>query len=235
MVIPTLNEAEIIEDNLRLIVAAMHRYFAEEDWKVVVADNGSTDGTGEIVRRLSVAEPRLGLWESDKKGKGLAIRGAWSDNDADVYAFMDADLSTNLDDLPALIQALNTADIAVGSRFLGGASCVRSWRREVVSRVYVALRNLFVRLSVKDSQCGFKAIKREAWKQIKTDLIHTGWFFDTELLSFAQARRKCIVEVPIRWAEAPHGKRKSKMPIWRSAKESMGYLVDLRKRLKKFV
>lgn len=228
MVIPTLNEEAIIEKNVGLILAAMKEF---EDWHVVIADNGSTDRTREIVRRLTIDEPRLLLWTSEQKGKGLAVRGAWNDYDADIYAFMDADLSTDLEALPKLLGALDQADVAVGSRFHKDSCRSRSFKREFVSQVYVALRSCFLPLPVKDTQCGFKAIKKVAWDRIKNDLTHTGWFFDTELLAFATKCGLSIVAVPIQWAEAPHGKRKSKMHLWRSYKESFSFLRILKQRL----
>ncbi len=228
MVIPTLNEEAIIEKNVGLILAAMKQF---EDWHVVIADNGSTDRTREIVRRLTIDEPRLLLWTSEQKGKGLAVRGAWTDYQADIYAFMDADLSTDLEALPHLLAALDSADIVVGDRFHPQSTCARSLKRELVSRAYVFLRRLFLKLPVKDTQCGCKAMKKTAWEKIKKDLTHTGWFFDTELLAFATKCGLSIVAVPIQWAEAPHGKRKSKMHLWRSYKESFSFLRILKQRL----
>ena len=228
MVIPTLNEEAIIENNLGLILAAMQQF---ANWQVVVADNGSTDWTRKIVEQRATTESHLSLWTSEQRGKGLAVRGAWNDHDANVYAFMDADLSTKLEALPTLIAALDHADVAIGSRFHVESHRSRSLKREFVSRVYVALRNLFVVLPVKDSQCGFKAIKREAWEKVKNDLTHTGWFFDTELLAIASKRGLIIAEVPITWTEAPHGKRKSKMSLWKSARESISYLKALKRRI----
>ncbi|MEK9131252.1 MAG: glycosyltransferase [Patescibacteria group bacterium] len=232
MVIPTLNEEQIIERTLQETLRVFAESLQDYDWKVVVADNGSTDTTVAVVQTLMATEPRLGLWTTTKKGKGKAVRGAWADHQAEVYAFMDADLSADLNDVPVLLEALTDADVAVGSRFHPASNRARSLRGEIVSRGYRTLRRLFVDLPVSDSQCGFKALRREAWERIKEDLIVDSWFFDTELLAFAHRAGLTIQEVPIRWTETRYPERQSKINVWASAKDSFKHLLDLRRRLK---
>lgn len=232
MVIPVLNEGKIIEQTISEAVVAFSTMLPTLDWMLVVADNGSIDDTAQIVQRFMAHEPRLRLWQTRQRGKGRAVRGAWSAHEADVYAFMDADLSADMACLPRLLEALEHTPIAVGSRLARESQRRRSWRGEIVSMSYITLRKLMIDLPVRDSQCGFKALRREAWEQLKDDLRHDGWFFDTEMLAFAHRAGLAITEVPIRWVEARYPGRKSKIGVWQSAMESLGHLWDLRQRLK---
>lgn len=133
------------------------------------------------------------------------MRQAWLGSEADVLAYMDVDLSTDLACLPALIEPLlrGAADLAIGSRLLPQSQTTRGWKRELMSRLYNRLLHLALGLRVHDAQCGFKAITRQAAQALLPRVRDEGWFFDTELLWLAQREGWRVVEIPVRWVDDP--------------------------------
>lgn len=220
VVIPVYNEAHVIAASVAEVLACCDAH-PQHQWRVVIANNASTDGTLEVARRLEAAFPgRVVVLDVPVKGRGIALRVAWLTSDADVLCYMDADLSTDLAHLPALVEPLarGEADLTFGSRLHPAAHTDRSYRREVISRGYMAIVRHIARLDVTDAQCGFKAITREAARTLLPLVRDTGWFFDTELLLIAQANGFRLREVPVRWRDDPD----SRVDLVRTA------LLDLR-------
>ena len=156
----------------------------------------------------------------DRKGRGLALRHVWSSSEADIVAYMDADLSTGLDAFLPLIAPLLSghSDLSVGSRLTHGAQVIRSVRREIISRAYNVLLRVVLAARFSDAQCGFKAARTDVIKALLPAVEDDGWFFDTELLMLAQRQERRIYQVPVTWTEDPD----SKVKIVRTA------LADLR-------
>src|SRR5262245_38153045 len=127
VVIPCLNEAAVLRQSLERTLALFDRHPAFT-WSVVVADNGSTDGTGELARALEAADNRVRALLIPTRGRGLALREAWLGSSADVVAYMDVDLSTDLEHLPELASmvASGKCDVAIGTRLARGAETRRS-------------------------------------------------------------------------------------------------------------
>jgi glycosyltransferase involved in cell wall biosynthesis len=146
---------------------------------------------------------RVGCMRLAQPGRGRALKASWSASQADVVAYMDIDLSTDLVHLPALVEAVTRGgnDLAVGSRLAPGAQVIRSRQRELLSRVYNRLVHAALGLRVHDAQCGFKAMSRTAARALLPEVEDPGWFFDTELLVLAQRRGLRIAEIPVRWVE----------------------------------
>ncbi|MCU1361988.1 MAG: glycosyltransferase, partial [Ilumatobacteraceae bacterium] len=141
----------------------------------------------------------------DRKGRGLALREAWTTSDATVCAYMDVDLSTGLDALLPLVAPLITghSDLAIGSRLAPGATVARGPRREIISRTYnVILRVVFAN-RFRDAQCGFKAIRTDIARRLVPAVEDDGWFFDTELLLLAEHNGLRVHEVPVDWVDDP--------------------------------
>ena len=205
LVLPAYNEERGLGESVRTLLSwcEAHPHHA---WRIVVADNGSTDRTLEVARSLEGEHAgRVAALHIPVAGRGLALRTAWLTSEADVVAYMDVDLSTSLDALPALVDPLASgeADLAVGSRLHPLARTRRGLRREVLSRGFVLLLRLTLGFRLTDAQCGFKAIRREAARAL-VPLVHdNAWFFDAELLLLAQHSGYRIREVPVDWTDDP--------------------------------
>ena len=226
VVIPCYNEVKVLEQST-LATLALFDQNPQYDWRLVIADNGSTDGTSELARRLAVEHPRVHALVLEVKGRGLALREAWLQSNADIVSYMDVDLSTDLAHLPELIAlvAERGCDVAIGSRLARGAKVKRQLKREITSRGYVALIRLtFPRLRITDAQCGFKALNRRAVQLIVPQIENRMWFFDTELLILAHQAGLKICELPVRWVEDPD----TKVKIVSTAIEDIRGLIRMR-------
>ncbi len=203
VVIPVYNEVKVLEQSAMTTLALFDQN-QQYDWRLVIADNGSNDGTPELARSLEARHPRVKALVLEVKGRGLALREAWLSSDADIVSYMDVDLSTDLNHLPELIAmvAEQGCDVAIGSRLAKGSKTDRQLKREITSRGYVALiRMTFPRLRITDAQCGFKALNRKAVQAIVPHIENRMWFFDTEMLILAHQAKLTICELPVRWVE----------------------------------
>jgi glycosyltransferase involved in cell wall biosynthesis len=202
IVVPVYNEHAVLESSIR----RLHGYLSESfpfSWRVLIADNASTDDTLAIARRLAHELPGVEVRHLDAKGRGRALRAAWSSSDAEVVCYMDVDLSTDLRALLPLVAPLLSghSDLAIGSRLAWGARVTRSPKREFISRTYNRLLRAVLRARFSDAQCGFKAARTAVVRELLPDVRDEGWFFDTELLTLADRRRLRIHEVPVDWVE----------------------------------
>jgi glycosyltransferase involved in cell wall biosynthesis len=232
IVIPAHNEEAVIEPNLRRVFSTLPELLANDSFEIVVVENDSTDRTGEVVRRLTREFPNLRLMTTQARGKGQAIRSGWLQSDADAYAFMDADLSADLEHFPRLLDALADADVAIGSRRHPEAEVERSVARTVLSRAYNIIARASLGIPISDLQCGFKAVRRHVVLDLVPKTEHAGYFFDTELLALAHREDYRIVEVPIRWSETTTRGRTSRVNVPKTSWELFQNLWKLRRRLR---
>ena len=202
IVIPVHNERLALEGSVRMLHGYLSATFPFS-WQITIVDNASTDGTLQIARRLMYELPEVGAIHLPAKGRGRALRTAWSVSRARVLAYMDVDLSTDLNAVLPLVAPLiaGHSDLAIGTRLVRGARVTRSRRRELISRSYNRLLRLALRAHFSDAQCGFKAIRAGAAAELLPLVEDEGWFFDTELLVLAQRRGLRIHEVPVDWVE----------------------------------
>jgi putative flippase GtrA len=203
-VVPVYNEAEGLEAS----ITTLRRYLDESfpfRTLVTIADNGSTDGTALIARRLAAVLDGVQALTLSRKGRGYALRTAWSASEAEVVAYMDVDLSTSLSALLPLIGSVLSgySDLAVGTRLARGSRVVRGPKRELISRAYGHIVRLSLRSRITDFQCGFKAIRRDRALQILPLVEDDGWFFDTELLVTAERLGVRVAETPVDWTDDP--------------------------------
>jgi putative flippase GtrA len=204
IVVPVYNEEAALERSVR----RLHRFLSDGfpfTWRIVVADNASTDATPRIAAALARALPHTTHQRLERKGRGRALRTAWTASPARVVAYMDVDLSTDLRALLPLVAPLMSghSDIAIGSRLARGARVVRGPKRELISRAYNRILHTALRAHFSDAQCGFKAVRAAALPGLIDDIRDDGWFFDTELLVLAQRRGLRIHEVPVDWVDDP--------------------------------
>ena len=204
VVVPAYNEAP----NLEASVTRLRRYLDESfpfRTLVTIVDNGSTDGTALIAQRLASTLNGVQALILARKGRGYALRTAWSASEADVVAYMDVDLSTSLSGLLPLVGSVLSghSDLAVGTRLARGSRVVRGPKRELISRGYSHMVRLALRSHVSDFQCGFKAIRRQRALQILPLVDDDEWFFDTELIVTAERLGLRISETPVEWTDDP--------------------------------
>ena len=227
VVVPVLNEEKALAGSIGTLHQFLSTHLDGYEWRLLVADNGSTDSTPEIAKRLSAEHERVSHMRLEQRGRGLALRKAWLASEADVVCYTDVDLSTDLGALPGLIGAISQEgyDIAVGSRLKRGAEVVgRPLGREVLSRGYnLIIRGMFG-TGFRDAQCGFKAVSRRAAGELIPLVQDESWFFDTELLLLAEKNGYRIKEVPVRWVDDPD----SRVKIAGTAYDDMKGLLRLR-------
>lgn len=227
VVIPVLNEERTLADSVHTVSAFLSDHMDVYDWAIVVADNGSTDATASICQSLSDEDSRVRFVRLEQRGRGRALKRAWAESNADIVAYMDVDLST---DLPALVQATAAVanegfDVAIGSRLKRGAQVInRSFKREFISRSYsLMFRSMFL-AGFQDAQCGFKALSRRTVDDVVPLVVDNGWFFDTEMLLLAEKNGYRIKEIPVKWVDDPD----SRVRIVSTAWEDMKGLLRLR-------
>jgi putative flippase GtrA len=172
---------------------------------ITVADNASTDATWIIAQRLAAELDGVRAVHLDGKGRGRALQHVWADSQARVVAYMDVDLSTELNALLPLVAPLLSghSDVAIGSRLARSSQVVRGPKRELISRCYNLLLRTTLRARFSDAQCGFKAMRTDAARLLLPHVKDTAWFFDTELLVLAERAGMRIAEVPVDWVDDP--------------------------------
>ena len=204
IVVPVYNEATQLAERITAL-----RTFLDDSFPfrtlITVVDNASTDDTDKVARQLAATTRGVAAMHLPRKGRGYALRAAWSTSDAPVVAYMDVDLSTSLSALLPLVAPLVSGhrDVTIGSRLAPGAHVVRGAKRELISRAYNLLLKLTLHGRFSDAQCGFKALRRDAAMKLLPLVEDNEWFFDTELLVTAERLGLRIGEVPVDWVDDP--------------------------------
>lgn len=234
IVIPVYNEEKILEQSVLKLRDFCQKNLQNYDWKIVIADNNSTDGTAEIAKKLEKESTGKVFYKFiPQKGKGLAIRESWRDFDADFYVFMDADLATDLSALPVLINELeNGNNLVIGSRFIKGSFVKRSLFRKITSCVFSIITRLKFGLKIKDYPCGFKGADKNVINKILSRVKNNAFFFDTELVLRSAASGMKIKEIPVIWRDRDKTASRSRVNILKVTKEYLRELSKLKKELK---
>lgn len=206
IVIPVLNEERALPSSVKVLHSFLSERLSTYDWRIVIADNGSNDSTPQVSAHLIENYQRVRYTRLEKRGRGRALSKTWMESEADIVAYMDVDLSTNLNAFPKLVNSIDREgyDIAIGSRLIRGSTVIgRPPHREFISRIYsLIFRSMFF-TGFHDAQCGFKAITRQAAQLLLPLIQDTGWFFDSELLILSEKNKYRIVEIPVTWADDP--------------------------------
>ena len=229
--IPVYNEERDLERGVRRLRRYLDHQFPFEA-RITVVDNASTDATWAIARRLMLELRGVRAMRLEDKGRGRAIRQAWLESDAAIVAYMDVDLSTDLDGLLPLVAPIISghSDVAIGSRLAPGARVSRGPKRELISRGYNLLLHLVLGTRVRDAQCGFKAARAEAARSLLPLVDNQEWFFDTEFLVMAQRAGLRIYEVPVDWTDDPD----SRVDLVATAIEDLRGVWRLSRQLRSF-
>jgi dolichyl-phosphate beta-glucosyltransferase len=199
VLVPAFNEEKIIKHTLEEIVAFLRD--KKYSWEIVVADDGSSDGTGKIVK--SVGNKKIRLVDlKENKGKGGALREGVKAATGDCIIFMDADLSVPLINIDKFLASLkNGSDVVIGSRRTTGAKIAKHqpWLRENMGRVYTALTRVVTGVPLSDFTCGFKGFTSTAGKKIFAGSVVDRWSYDAEIMFLAKKYGFNIKEVPVKW------------------------------------
>lgn len=204
IVVPVYNEERALDASIRTLRGYLDAHFPFAA-TVTIADNASTDRTWDVASRLAAQLPGVRAFHLDRKGRGHALKTVWLESGADVVAYMDVDLATDLDAILPLVAPLLSghSDVAIGSRLARGARVVRGPRREVISRIYNLILRATVRNQFTDAQCGFKAMRTDVARRLLPLVDDGGWFFDTEMLVLAEHNGLRIHEVAVDWVDDP--------------------------------
>lgn len=204
VVLPAYNEAARIGGSLDKITD----YARQQSWtvEVIVVNDGSSDGTAEIVRQYAAQRPWFRLIENPgNRGKGFSVRNGMLHARGDILLFSDADLSSPIEEADKLVAALQSgADVAIGSRWVRKELQVvpQPLARQILGRLFNLALRLVLGLNYKDTQCGFKAFRRPAAELVFAQQQIETWGFDPELLYLAKKAGLRIVEVPVYWAHS---------------------------------
>jgi putative flippase GtrA len=204
IVVPVFNEEIDLGPSVRRLNAFLDAHFPFTSI-ITIADNASTDGTWQCATDLASSLDRVRAVHLDAKGRGRALQHAWAMSTARVVAYMDVDLSTDLNALLPLVAPLLSghSDVAIGTRLSRSARVVRGGKREFISRSYNLLLRTTLRARFSDAQCGFKAMRADCARALLPHVRDTSWFFDTELLVLAERSGLRIAEIPVDWVDDP--------------------------------
>lgn len=219
IVIPSYNEANRIANLLRDILI----YFPTAE--VIVIDDGSTDGTAEMIRQIL---PRVKVLKNEtNRGKGYSVRRGILEATGDYVCFMDADGAVPVTELCELLKCLAAGhDVAIGSRRAPGARVKMPLHRRVTEVAFNRLVRWATGLPYRDTQCGFKAFTRAAAREIFSRLSDPGFGFDVEALLLARALGYAVAEVPVTWRHVPG----SKVRVFRDGWKMFKFMWSLRER-----
>ncbi len=233
--LPIKDEADILEKNILQLILYLESKNFSFTWKIIGVINGSNDNSELILANLKEKLPtKIDYLNIQEPGKGRAIRTGWYNSEADILAFMDADLAVSLEALNSLIEPIlnKEADLVIGSRFVPGASASRSWRRGLISKSYILLSQFILHHKILDIQCGFKAISKDSFRKLDNLLTDDNWFFDTELVVLAKRMGLRVREIAVTWTENRVGSKKSNIRIISDSWRFLKCLLVFRRRLK---
>lgn len=227
---PARNEAKVLAANVKKVVLFCRQFLAADEVRIVIAENCSGDQTVAIAQSLAQQYPEVALISQNLPGKGRAIRTAWQSEPAGIYAFMDADLATDLSALPPLIAAIKEGNnLALGSRRLKLSKARRSWARRLFSWGYYLAAKIILGTKITDLACGFKVIDAKVKDVLLPQILDNSWFFDSELVLLAEQQGFKIKQLPVIWSEVGAGSRPSQVKTWKLARDYLRQLWRLRK------
>ena len=217
ILLPAYNEALRIEQCVKKVERAVGSF--SSSYEIIVAEDGSTDGTDRIVATLAESNPRLSFLHSPVRlGKGKAIKKALRQAKGDVIVFMDVDLAASLKYLPRIVQlAKNNRGMAIGSRHVKGSRGQRPFSRTLFSLTYNLLARMLFRDGVHDHQCGFKAMSHEVAEVLRDNCKSDGFFFDTEMILRCKKLGFPLIEVGVEWVETRKKSETSGIKLFRDA------------------
>jgi glycosyltransferase involved in cell wall biosynthesis len=214
VVFPAYNERDYLESAVEKVTKALDEF--AHSYEIIIAEDGSTDGTAERSEELSRRYPYVKHIHGEKRlGRGTALNNAFRLSSGQVLVYMDLDLATELKHLKPLVEAISVEgyDFATGSRMLPESKVERSLRRKISSKFYNFLVRSILGSKLRDHQCGFKAFTREPTLQLIGEVSARHWFWDTEILVRAARKGYRIKEIPVTWKSG----RKTKVNLFKDS------------------
>ncbi len=198
-IIPVFNDRVALERAIPRSIGALSTI--SDNFELIVAEDGSTDGSRELIQHFEQQDTRIRLLHSDERlGRGRALNRAILEAKGTIVCYYDVDLATDMQHLSELIGAIRSGfDIATGSRLLPDSDIQRTEGREIASRTYNFLVRIFLGSAVYDHQCGFKAFNKQKILSIIPTIKSGHWFWDTELMVRGQRQGFMVKEFPVRW------------------------------------
>lgn len=232
--IPVLNEEPTLERQVLTLHAFLQKHFPEKgQWRIVIADNGSTDRTFEIAENIAQKHPEVIPLTVPRRGVGLALKHSWGQSEADIVGYMDLDLAT---DLPHFLEAYEAIaqggyDLVYATRLHPKSKVIgRTLKREISSRGFNWLLKTYLNVKFSDGMCGFKWLKRSVFPQLLAGgADNDGWFFSTELLTVAEWQGLKMLELPVQWTDDVSSSRVEVIPL------AKRYIADMKALKKKKV
>jgi glycosyltransferase involved in cell wall biosynthesis len=229
--IPVLNEEETLDRQVRFLHQFLCTHFPNrQDWSIVIADNGSTDATPRIAEELGRELPEVQLVRVPEKGVGLALKTSWGQSNADMVGYMDLDMATDLNHFLEAHRAIAEGyDVVYGTRLHPRSKVIgRTLTREITSRVFNFIVQIYLGVRFSDGMCGFKWLKRTHVPALREGgAVSNGWFFSTELLAIAEWKGLRLYELPVVWTDDAAN---SKVNIPRLAKQYLRAMAVLKQR-----
>jgi glycosyltransferase involved in cell wall biosynthesis len=203
VILPVFNDRLALEKAIPESIVVLSEI--TDAFEVIIAEDGSTDGSAEFVRAWSKKDYRIKLLHADERlGRGRALNRAIDAASHGIVCYYDVDLATDLNHLPELVRAIqNGNDIATGSRLMPESQITRSGEREIASRGYNFLVRTLLGSRLFDHQCGFKAFRKERILDLIPEIKATHWFWDTEVLVRGQRKNYRVAEFPVVWRQGP--------------------------------
>ena len=204
--IPVLNEEPTLERQVLILYAFLKKHFPSPgQWRIVIADNGSTDRTFEIAEALAKKHPEIQPLTVPRRGVGLALKHSWGQSKADMVGYMDLDLATDLSHFLEAYEAIdkNGYDLVYGTRLHPKSKVIgRTLKREISSRGFNFILSTYLGTKFSDGMCGFKWLRRDVFPKLyEGGAQNDGWFFSTELLTIAEWKGMKIFELPVKWTD----------------------------------
>ena len=214
VIFPAYNEADYLAAAVEKTIKTLNEF--TNSYEIIIAEDGSTDGTPERSEELSQKYPFIKHIHGEKRlGRGIALNNAFKKSRGRVFVYMDLDLATDLKYLRPLVEAITVEgyDFSTGSRMLPESKVERTLRRSISSKSY----NFFVRhmlgSKLRDHQCGFKAFKCEPALLLIDEVYARHWFWDTEILVRAARKGYKIKEIAVEWKSG----RKTKVNLFKDS------------------
>jgi glycosyltransferase involved in cell wall biosynthesis len=206
--IPVLNEEKTLVQQVTLLHQFLCLHFPKANqWRIVIADNGSTDNTLQLAQSLDNQYEEVTYVKVPRKGVGLALKTSWGQSQADIVGYMDLDMATDLSHFLEAYDAIanHDFDVVYATRLHQNSKVIgRSLKREITSRTFNLILRFYLRVGFSDGMCGFKWLKRSRVQALMEGGVESdGWFFSTELLTVAEWQRLKLFELPVKWTDDP--------------------------------